>query len=99
VKKINTMLVDNSCPNEPALREFKVTLINFPQYLLLVIIRIYQKTLSHALPGNTCRFYPSCSHYGYLAVYKFGALKGLYLAIKRLLRCNPFNPGGYDPVP
>jgi putative membrane protein insertion efficiency factor len=99
VKKIITMLVEQSYPNEPALRDFKVTLINIPQYLLLIIIRVYQKTISPALPGNTCRFYPSCSHYGYQAIFKFGALKGLFLATRRILRCNPFNSGGYDPVP
>ena len=93
------MLADNSYPNEPALRDFKVTLIKFPQFCLLVLIRVYQKFISPALPGNTCRFYPSCSHYGYQAIYKFGVLKGLYLASKRIIRCNPFNEGGYDPVP
>ena len=93
------MLADNSYPNEPALRDLKVTLIKIPQYLLLVLIRLYQKLISPALPGNTCRFYPSCSHYGYQAIYKFGALKGLYLAINRIIRCNPLNDGGYDPVP
>ncbi|HUV16209.1 MAG TPA: membrane protein insertion efficiency factor YidD [Pelolinea sp.] len=93
------MLVDHSYPTEPVLRDFKVTLINFPQYLLLILIRIYQKTISPALPGNTCRFYPSCSHFGYQAVYKYGVLKGIFLAIKRIIRCNPFNQGGYDPVP
>lgn len=93
------MLADNSYPNEPALRDFKVTLIKIPQYFILVLIRIYQKVISPALPGNTCRFYPSCSHYVYQVIYKFGALKGLYLAVKRIIRCNPFNDGGYDPVP
>ena len=93
------MLADNSYPNEPALRDFKVTLVRIPQYSLLLLIRLYQKIISPALPGNTCRFYPSCSHYGYQAIYKFGALKGLYLAINRIIRCNPFNEGGYDPVP
>jgi putative membrane protein insertion efficiency factor len=93
------MLADNSYPKEPALRDFKVTLIKVPQYFLLVLIRFYQKFISPALPGNTCRFYPSCSHYGYQAIYKFGAIKGLYLAISRIIRCNPFNEGGYDPVP
>jgi putative membrane protein insertion efficiency factor len=56
-------------------------------------------TISRALPPDTCRFYPSCSHYGYQAIYKHGLLKGSGLAIWRILRCNPFNPGGYDPVP
>lgn len=93
------MFADHSFPDKPALRDFKVTFINIPQYLLLVLIRVYQKTISPGLPGNTCRFYPTCSHYGYQAIYKLGAVKGLFLAINRILRCNPFNPGGYDPVP
>jgi hypothetical protein len=93
------MSADHNYPNEPALRDFKVTLLNFPQYILLALIRFYQITLSRGLPANTCRFYPSCSHYGYQAVYKYGALKGSWMAIKRLLRCNPLNSGGYDPVP
>jgi len=54
--------------------------------------------VSPGLPANTCRFYPSCSHYGYQAVYKYGALKGSLMATWRVLRCNPFNAGGYDPV-
>jgi len=93
------MSVDQDYPNEPALRDFKVSFLNFPQYILLILIRVYQKTISRGLPANTCRFYPSCSHYGYQAVYKFGAIKGSWMAIKRVLRCNPFNSGGYDPVP
>jgi len=54
-------------------------------------------TISKTQPPS-CRFYPSCSHYGYQAVYKYGALQGGAMAIWRVLRCNPFNPGGYDPV-
>ncbi|KPL06271.1 hypothetical protein AMJ86_09070 [bacterium SM23_57] len=65
---------------------------------LLGFIRLYQLTISRALPANTCRFYPSCSHYAYQAIYKYGAIKGSLMAIWRVLRCNPFNPGGYDPV-
>jgi len=72
------------------------TLLRFP---VLALIRLYQITISKALPPNTCRFYPSCSHYGYQAIYKHGLIKGTLLAIWRVLRCNPFNPGGYDPVP
>ncbi len=66
--------------------------------LLLFLIRLYQRTLSQVTP-STCRFYPSCSHYGYQAIYRYGAFKGTWMAIWRVLRCNPFNPGGYDPVP
>lgn len=65
----------------------------------LFLIRLYQRILSPAIPPNTCRFYPTCSHYGYEAIEKYGLLKGGWLAIKRLARCQPFNPGGYDPVP
>ena len=92
------MMPDHTYPDEPALKDFKLTIWNIPQWLLLVLIRLYQKTVSRALPGNTCRFYPSCSHYGYQAVYKYGFIKGLFKAIHRVLRCNPFNPGGYDPL-
>jgi len=70
-----------------------------PRLPLLALIRLYQRTLSLALPENTCRFYPSCSHYGYRAIYKYGMLKGGLLAVWRVLRCNPFNAGGHDPVP
>ena len=85
--------------SEPRLRDLVVTIKTFPRWILLGLIRAYQKVVSPALPPDTCRFYPSCSHYGYQAVYKFGVFKGSWLAFRRVLRCNPFNPGGYDPVP
>lgn len=66
--------------------------------LLLGIIRFYQKYISPAFPPS-CRFQPTCSHYGYEAIDKYGIRKGGWLAIKRIGRCHPFNPGGYDPVP
>ena len=84
--------------NEPRLRDLPRTLWNLPRIAVLALIRLYQMTISKGMPANTCRFYPSCSHYGYQAVYKYGALKGSAMAIWRVLRCNPFNPGGYDPV-
>jgi putative membrane protein insertion efficiency factor len=68
------------------------------KYLLMGLIRLYQLTISRVLPP-TCRFYPSCSKYGYEAIAKYGAIKGGWLALKRLSRCHPLNPGGYDPVP
>jgi len=68
------------------------------KYILMGFIRLYQMTISRVLPPS-CRFYPSCSHYGYEAVEKHGAIKGSWLTLKRLARCQPFNPGGYDPVP
>ena len=85
-------------PNEPRLRDLPRTPRNWPRLALLALIRFYQMTLSHAMPADTCRFYPSCSHYGYQAIYKHGALKGSVMATWRVLRCNPFNPGGFDPV-
>jgi len=66
--------------------------------LLMGGIRLYQLTFSRMLPPS-CRFEPSCSHYGYEAISKYGAIKGSWMAIKRIARCNPWNPGGYDPVP
>lgn len=68
------------------------------KYIALFFIRLYQKTLSRVLPPS-CRFTPSCSHYGYEAIEKYGFIKGGWLAVKRIARCHPFNPGGYDPVP
>jgi uncharacterized protein len=84
---------------EPKLRDLPVTLGNLPRMPLLAVIRLYQLTLSRAMPAGTCRFYPTCSHYGYQAIYKYGAVKGTFMAGWRVIRCNPFNPGGYDPVP
>ncbi len=86
-------------PNEPRLRELPRTPRNWFRLPFLALIRLYQMSLSRALPEGTCRFYPSCSHYGYQAIYKYGAVKGSLMAAWRVLRCNPFNPGGYDPVP
>lgn len=89
----------NDYPTEPRLRDMPISLFTLPRLLLLGLIRFYQMTLSRGLPPNTCRFYPSCSHYGYQAIYKYGVIKGTIMAIWRVLRCNPFNAGGYDPVP
>jgi len=69
------------------------------KYPLLWLIKLYQKTFARLLPDNTCRFYPTCSHYGYEAIEKYGAFKGSWLAVKRIARCQPFHPGGFDPVP
>lgn len=81
------------------------TLKYFPKRLLIFLIRFYQKTLSfdHGLlkvffPHGFCRFNPSCSEYGAQAIEKYGVLKGGALACWRILRCNPWNKGGYDPV-
>jgi putative membrane protein insertion efficiency factor len=64
----------------------------------LSIIRFYQIVISPIKPP-TCRFYPTCSHYGLEAIGRFGALKGGWLTIKRISKCHPFHPGGLDPVP
>ncbi len=65
---------------------------------ILYSIRTYQKYIS-PLKRTKCPYIPSCSEYGYQAVEKYGALKGSFLAMYRILRCNPFSKGGYDPVP
>ena len=66
--------------------------------VLLWLIRAYQRGISPYFPA-TCRFTPTCSQYAYEAVAKYGALKGVWLAIRLILRCYPFCKGGYDPVP
>jgi putative membrane protein insertion efficiency factor len=68
------------------------------KWIALLPIRMYQLTLSRMLPA-ACRFEPTCSHYSYGAIDKHGLIKGGWLAVKRISRCQPFNPGGYDPVP
>ena len=78
----------------PALR-FTVRL---PSRALLLVLRGYQLYISPLRPP-TCRFYPSCSQYAVLAVTRHGAFRGTWLAARRLLRCNPWNPGGVDDVP
>jgi putative membrane protein insertion efficiency factor len=69
-----------------------------PRQMLLWLIRGYQLLLS-PLIGPRCRFYPSCSCYAHTAIERYGALRGSWLGLRRLLRCHPFNTGGYDPVP
>lgn len=66
--------------------------------LLTGLVRFYQKALSPHLPA-ACRYQPTCSQYALTALERYGALRGGFMAIKRVLRCNPFSKGGYDPVP
>ena len=72
--------------------------INLAQRALLFLIRIYWWTLS-PLIGNVCRFHPSCSRYTATCIERFGAVRGGWLGVKRISRCHPLNPGGYDPPP
>jgi hypothetical protein len=80
------------------LRDIPRTLGTLPRLPLLALIRAYQMTISRALPAGTCRFHPTCSHYGYQAIAKYGLIKGGAMAAWRILRCQPFSAGGYDPV-
>jgi putative membrane protein insertion efficiency factor len=67
-----------------------------PSTALVALVRLYQRTLSPLL-GERCRFYPSCSEYFIGAVRKYGVISGSLRGAWRIMRCNPFNPGGYDP--
>lgn len=66
--------------------------------LFIKLIRLYQRYISPLTPP-TCRFHPTCSNYAIEAICEYGVLKGTWLAIKRILKCHPFHPGGFDPVP
>ncbi|MFS8652701.1 MAG: membrane protein insertion efficiency factor YidD [Caldibacillus sp.] len=66
--------------------------------IFLKTIRFYQKFISPIFPPS-CRYYPTCSQYGYEAIERFGVIRGGYLTVRRILRCNPLFKGGYDPVP
>ena len=66
--------------------------------ILLLLIKAYRSFISPLFPP-TCRFQPTCSQYALEAIAQYGTFKGGWLAIKRILRCHPFHPGGYDPIP
>ena len=70
---------------------------HFFQTLLVALIRAYQILVSPVLP-RSCRFHPTCSEYALTAIRMHGPLRGILLGIRRLMRCHPFHPGGYDPV-
>ena len=65
--------------------------------MCIYIVRFYRKYIS-PIKGPTCRFYPTCSQYSLEAFKKYGLIKGIFLTIKRVLKCHPFHPGGYDPL-
>ena len=67
--------------------------------VLIALVRFYQRAISHYKGGSCCKYIPTCSNYAIEAFERFGAVKGFFLAAYRLLRCNPFSRGGYDPVP
>ena len=71
---------------------------SMPRTVLILFVRTYQIVLSPLLPAS-CRYYPSCSTYAIEALQRHGAFRGGWLTLRRLARCNPFRPGGYDPVP
>ncbi len=70
-----------------------------PRVVLMGAVRMYQSTIGPALPRGACRFEPSCSHYAYTALERYGVFRGTWLAVRRLARCQPFGGSGYDPVP
>ncbi|MBP7901849.1 MAG: membrane protein insertion efficiency factor YidD [Spirochaetes bacterium] len=70
----------------------------FAAWILILAVKVYKYVISPLLPP-ACRYYPSCSEYAVTALKRYGLLKGSFLSMKRILRCNPFFPGGYDPVP
>lgn len=65
--------------------------------ILIFLVKLYRKFISPIKPPS-CRFYPTCSEYSLEALEKYGAVKGSYLSVKRILKCHPFHPGGYDPL-
>lgn len=73
-------------------------IIKLPANILILLIKIYQYTLSPFI-GRNCRYTPTCSNYGIEAIRKYGAIKGGWLTIKRVASCNPWGGSGYDPVP
>jgi uncharacterized protein len=95
--------VDRSALNRPAANRLSSAAVvrvitAIPRTVLILLVRAYQIVLSPLLPAS-CRYYPSCSAYAIEALERHGAVRGGWLTLRRLARCHPFKPGGYDPVP
>ncbi len=80
------------------LMNIKLFFANLFKFFFICIIKIYQRLISPFFPSS-CKFYPSCSEYGVKAIDKYGAIRGSFLTFKRILKCNPWSDGGYDPIP
>jgi uncharacterized protein len=78
--------------------ETTIKKVSLVKSAVLEMIRLYQNTISRVLPPS-CRFVPTCSAYTYEAINRYGIFRGTWMGMKRLSRCHPLNPGGYDPVP
>lgn len=74
------------------------SLAHLPRRIAVAAVRFYQRYLSPLLPAS-CIYTPTCSHYAIEAISRYGAIKGCWLGVRRILRCNPWRAGGYDPVP
>lgn len=72
--------------------------MEFAKRIIIALIRFYQKFISPLKGKGSCRFYPTCSEYAIAAVTKYGIFKGTLLSVKRILKCHPFHPGGFDPL-
>jgi putative membrane protein insertion efficiency factor len=73
--------------------------MNVMKRILIAIVKLYRKYISPMKRVPTCRFTPTCSEYALEALQRYGAIKGSYLAVRRILKCHPFHKGGFDPVP
>ena len=83
---------------EMHMNRIKVFIKSIPSKIALFLITFYRAAISPMFP-SCCRFTPTCSEYGLIAIKRFGFIRGGWLTVKRICRCHPFNPGGYDPVP